>query len=108
MIGESVGNYRITARIGQGGMGTVYLAEHPGFGRRAAVKVLRPELAREPQLVQRFFNEARAANAIGHPGIVDVFDVGTLAGGIPYIVMEHLAGESLASRLRRNGRLPPA
>ena len=53
MIGQSVGNYRITGQIGQGGMGTVYLAEHPGFGRRAAVKVLRPELAREPQLLQQ-------------------------------------------------------
>ena len=108
MIGQSVGNYRITGRIGQGGMGTVYVAQHPGFGRRAAVKVLRPEMAREPRQVQRFFNEARAANAIGHPGIVDVFDVGTLEGGTPYIVMEYLAGESLAGRLRRNGRLSPA
>jgi len=108
MIGQTVGNYRITGRLGQGGMGTVYLAEHPGFGRRAAVKLLRPELTRQPQSVQRFFNEARAANAVGHPGIVDVLDMGTLPDGTPYIVMEHLAGESLAARLRRNGRLPPA
>ena len=108
MIGESVGNFRITELLGGGGMGTVYMAEHPGLGRRAAVKVLHAQLAADPEIVQRFFNEARAANAVGHPGIVEVLDFGTLPSGAPYIVMELLPGESLAARLRRTGRLPVA
>src|SRR6187551_1621003 len=104
MIGETFGNYRATQLIGEGGMGVVYLAEHPGIGRRAAVKVLRPGLTENPEIAKRFFNEARAANAIRHPGIVEVFDSGTLPTGVSYLVMELLEGESLAARLRR-GRL---
>jgi eukaryotic-like serine/threonine-protein kinase len=108
MIGQSFGNYRVTQLIGEGGMGVVYLAEHPAIGRRAAVKVLRPGLTDNPELAKRFFNEARAANAIRHPGIVEVFDSGTLPTGVSYIVMELLEGESLSARLRRVGRLPVA
>jgi eukaryotic-like serine/threonine-protein kinase len=104
MIGETVGNYRIKKLIGEGGMGAVYLAEHPGLGRKVVIKVLHPHLTANGEIAGRFFNEARAANAVGHPGIVDVFDFGTLASGAFYIVMEFLPGESLASRLRR-GRL---
>src|SRR6266540_584806 len=107
MIGQSFGNYRVTSLIGEGGMGVVYLAEHATIGRRAAVKVLRPGLTESPELARRFFNEARAANAIRHPGIVEVFDSGTLPSGVSYIVMELLEGESLAARLRR-GPLPAA
>jgi eukaryotic-like serine/threonine-protein kinase len=106
MVGQSFGNYRVTQLIGEGGMGVVYLAEHPTIGRRAAVKILRPGLTDNPEIAKRFFNEARAANAIRHPGIVDVFDSGTLPTGVSYIVMELLEGESLAARLRRVGRLP--
>ena len=105
MIGQMFGNYRAIQLIGEGGMGVVYLAEHPGIGRRAAVKVLRPGLTENPEIAKRFFNEARAANAIRHPGIVEVFDSGTLPTGVSYLVMELLEGESLAARLRR-GRLP--
>ena len=105
MIGETFGNYRVTELIGEGGMGVVYLAEHPAIGRRAAVKILRPGLTDNPEILKRFFNEARAANAIRHPGIVEVFDCGTLASGVSYIVMELLEGENLAARLRRVGRM---
>jgi serine/threonine protein kinase len=108
MIGETFGNYRATQLIGEGGMGVVYLAEHPGIGRRAAVKVLRPGLTDNPEILKRFFNEARAANAVRHPGIVEVFDCGTLPSGTSYIVMELLEGENLAARLRSVGRLPLA
>ena len=108
MIGETVGNYRITKLLGEGGMGAVYLAEHPGIGRKAAVKVLHPDLTRHTDMATRFFNEARAANAIRHPGIVEVLDFGTLPTGVSYIVMEFLEGESLAARLRTSGRLPIA
>src|SRR5687767_4314101 len=108
MIGRSVGNYRLVKRLGQGGMGVVYLAEHPGIGRRAAVKFLHPDLAKNKRLLKRFFNEARAAAAIRHPGIVEVYDFGTAPDGASYITMEFVEGESLGARLRRVGKLPPA
>ncbi len=86
-------------------MGAVYLAEHPGIGRKVAIKVLRSELDHNPQLLTRFLNEARAANAIRHPNIIEVLDSGTTAKGISYLVMELLEGESLSARIRRLSRL---
>jgi len=82
-------------------MGAVYLAEHPFMGRKAAIKVLRREFAEDRGLVERFMNEARAANAIRHPNIIDIIDVGRLPSGIPYLMMEFLEGESLAHRIAR-------
>ena len=101
MLGTSVGTYRITGSIGQGGMGVVYLAEHALLGRQAAVKVLLPELSQNQEIVTRFFNEARAATAIRHPGIVEIYDFGWNPDGSAYIVMEFLQGESLAARITR-------
>ncbi|MBZ0235418.1 MAG: serine/threonine protein kinase, partial [Deltaproteobacteria bacterium] len=101
MIGTVVGAWKIEERLGEGGMGTVYAARHTTMGRRGAVKVLKAEMTRQPETVQRFFNEARAAAAIESPGIVDVFDMGQTADGTAYLVMELLEGESLAQRLRR-------
>jgi hypothetical protein len=69
--GETLGSYIIVRELGRGGMGTVYLAEHAALGRRAAIKVLQPELTSNQQMLTRFFNEARAASAIKSPGIVD-------------------------------------
>ena len=106
MLGETLGNYRIVSLIGQGGMGVVYLAEHTLLGRKTAVKLLRPEMSQE--LVERFFNEARAAATLKHVGIVDVFDFGHHTDGSAYIVMEYLLGDSLAERLQRDARLPIA
>ncbi len=108
MIGRTLGSYTIERRLGAGGMGTVYQARHQVIGRRAAVKLLNPEHARNADTVQRFFNEARAAAAIEHPGIVDVLDVGTGPDGEAYLVMELLDGESMADRLVRAGALPAA
>ncbi len=88
-------------------MGVVYVAEHVSMGRRACVKVLKPEYTQDEEIVARFFNEARAAASIQHPGIVDIFDFGTHDDGHAYIVMELLPGESLASRLERVGTLAP-
>jgi eukaryotic-like serine/threonine-protein kinase len=106
MLGTSVGNYEVTSRLGMGGMGAVYLARHTMLGRPAAVKVLRPELSNNRDLVQRFFNEARAATAIRHPGIVEIYDFGILPSGDAYIIMEFLEGESLGARLKRVERMP--
>ena len=106
MIGEQFGNYKSIALLGEGGMGAVYLAEHPGIGRRVAVKVLHKNYTRDEHLLARFLNEARAANAIRHPNIIEILDSGMLADGTPFLVMELLEGESLGTRLRQGGALP--
>ncbi|HEU5058990.1 MAG TPA: serine/threonine-protein kinase, partial [Kofleriaceae bacterium] len=102
--GESVGSYRLLGAIGSGGMGVVYVAEHLLLGRRAAIKFLHPHVSSDPEMVDRFFNEARAASAVKHAGIVEVYDFGYLDGAA-YLVMEYLDGESLLSHLRVEGTL---
>jgi eukaryotic-like serine/threonine-protein kinase len=104
MPGMLVGEYRIEGPLGRGGMGAVYAATHPVIGKRAAVKVLHAEMSASKQSVERFVQEARAVNQIGHPNIVDIFAFGTLPGGRSYYVMEWLQGETLRQRLDR-GRL---
>ena len=104
MEGATIGQYRVTGVIGQGGMGAVYAAEHTLLGRPAAIKILLPELSRKQDIVQRFFNEARAATAIRHPGIVEIYDFGWTEDGAAFIVMERLDGETLARRSAR-GRM---
>jgi serine/threonine-protein kinase len=110
LIGRSIGNYAIKAKLGEGGMGAVYLGEHPMIGKRVAVKVLREALAGEAEIVRRFFNEAKAVNDIGHQNIVDIVDFGKApsenGGEIVYIIMEYLDGASLAARNRAGLRLP--
>ncbi|WP_437655031.1 serine/threonine-protein kinase [Sorangium sp. So ce1182] len=96
--------YRLAERIGGGGMGDVFRAEHVLAGRAVAIKFLHPELADNSELSHRFFQEAQAVNRIRHPNIVDVIDAGVGDLG-PYIVMEHLDGESLGMALARFGRL---
>src|SRR6478736_5139762 len=107
LIGKSIGNYQIKAKLGEGGMGTVYVGEHPLIGKRVAVKVLLEELASKEDIVSRFFNEAKAVNDIGHANIVDIVDFGKTKNDfgqdIVYFIMEFLDGESLAARLRRTG-----
>jgi serine/threonine-protein kinase len=107
LIGKSIGNYQIKAKLGEGGMGAVYLGEHPLIGKRVAVKVLLEELAAKEDIVARFFNEAKAVNDIGHANIVDIVDFGKVKNDfgqdIVYFIMEFLDGESLAARLRRTG-----
>jgi serine/threonine protein kinase len=108
LVGETVGSYRITDVIGQGGMGVVYRAEHVLLGKRAAVKVLLPERSTNREMVDRFFNEAKSATLIEDPGIVDIFDFGRLPDGNAYIVMELLEGETLGDRLKRVEKLSPS
>lgn len=95
-------------RIGGGGMGSVYEGEEPNIGRRVAIKILRARLADDPEFVERFRNEARLANAVQHPAIVDVFSFGRLDDGRPFFVMPLLEGESVRELLDREGSLPPA
>jgi serine/threonine-protein kinase len=102
---SSVGQYRIVRRIGQGGMGVVYEAVHRAIGQRAAIKVLAAG-TRRANYFERFANEARAASAVAHPGLVKVFDFGKLSDGTPYILMEYLEGELLRTRMERLKKLP--
>src|SRR5512133_1295391 len=108
MIGRVLGErYRVLSRLGEGGMGTVYLCEHEVLKRRFAVKVLRPELASDAELVERFKNEAIAASRIGQENVVEVVDFGTSApDGALYYVMEALEGRNLGVILRDEGSLP--
>lgn len=109
MIGEVVGSYRIMSTLGKGGMGIVYMAEHPLLGNRAVVKMLLPELSEQKDVVERFFNEAKAATRIKHPGIVQVFDFGYHPDTkSAYIIMEMLDGETLNSRIQRVQMTPVA
>ncbi len=106
MIGREVGNYRIVSLIGEGGMGQVYMAEHPTIDRKVAVKVLRADLAANTSVVSRFVTEARVASTLRHPNVIEVFDTGQLAPDhVPYMLMEMLEGESLADRITRLGRI---
>lgn len=98
--------YRILRLIGEGGMGSVYEAEHVVVGRRVAVKLLHPEMARDTQIVSRFHNEARAAGSIGNEHIIEVLDFGKQPA--PYLVMEYLEGRSLSQLLEQEGPLSPS
>jgi serine/threonine-protein kinase len=105
LIGKKVGNYEIKSKLGEGGMGAVYLGEHPLIGKKVAIKVLLEEFATNEEVVTRFFNEAKAVNDIGHQNIVDISDFGKVpsdeGGEMVYFVMELLNGESLADRIKR-------
>jgi serine/threonine-protein kinase len=106
IIGAVIGHYRIVELVNQGGMGAVYRAEHTLMGKVAAIKLLLPDLSQNEEMVHRFFNEAKAASGIRHPGIVEIFDFGYHDDGRAYIVMEFLEGESLGERLDARGRVP--
>jgi serine/threonine protein kinase len=104
-IGHTIGNYKITAKLGEGGMGVVYLAEHPVIGKKVAMKAIHPELSKNSDVVSRFITEAKAVNQIGHEHIVDIADFGNTPEGEFYFVMEYLQGESLSDRLKRDKRI---
>ncbi|MFO0626987.1 MAG: serine/threonine-protein kinase [Polyangiales bacterium] len=102
------GRYRLLDRLGEGGMGSVWVAENVAIkGSEVALKVMHSAFNADATVVQRFRTEAETTVRIGHPGIVKVFDFGELDDGTPYLVMERLHGESLADRLEREGALPP-
>jgi serine/threonine-protein kinase len=100
------GRYRIVGKLADGGMGTVFLAEHVRIRRRLAIKVLHAELATDHWMVRRFLNEATVAGTLSHAHVVESTDMGFTHDGIPYIVFEYLEGCMLTEEIRRLGRLP--
>jgi tRNA A-37 threonylcarbamoyl transferase component Bud32/CheY-like chemotaxis protein len=106
-LGSVVAGYRIEERIGRGGMGLVYRAEHINLRRRAAIKIIAPELADASGFRERFNREARIAAALQHPNIVTVYDAGEAESGLLYLAMQYIEGSDLSSVLRSQGRLRP-
>src|SRR5581483_1230804 len=107
LSGQAVGEYTLLRQIGSGGMGVVYEGIQPVIGKRVAVKVLRPQMVNDPELVTRFLSEARAVNAIRHRGIVDIFSFGVHdKTGAQYFVMEYLEGEPFDALIDDRGALP--
>ena len=100
------GKYRITRELGRGAMGVVYEALHTALGLRVAVKTLIEDRGADGELAARFEREARAASAIAHPNVIDVFDLGRTQDGLLFMVMELLDGSPLDAILRQTPRLP--
>jgi serine/threonine protein kinase/dipeptidyl aminopeptidase/acylaminoacyl peptidase len=101
-VGRSLLHYRITEKIGEGGMGVVYKARDTHLDRTVAIKVLPAEAVADPERKRRFIQEAKAASALNHPNIIDIHDINSDAG-VDFIVMEHVPGKTLDRRIGRKG-----
>jgi hypothetical protein len=104
---RQLGQYRLRERIGAGGMGEVYLAEHQLLKRPCAIKLIRPAMAGDPRALARFEREVRTAARLSHWNSIEIFDYGRANDGTFYYVMEYLPGMSLSDLVHRNGPLPP-
>jgi uncharacterized membrane protein len=98
--------YHILKKLGEGGMGTVYLAEHVKMGRKAALKVMNPGMNSDPDAIARFNREAANASRLNHPNVCGIYDFGETPEGLIYLAMEFIEGESLTSLIEKNGYLP--
>src|SRR4249920_3458881 len=105
LVGRTVSHYEVLSLLGAGGMGEVYLARDPRLDRTVALKILPGEFAADPDRMQRFAREAKAASALNHPNVATIYDVGE-SDGIYFIVMEHVEGETIMARMGR--RLTPS
>ncbi|HEX9103889.1 MAG TPA: serine/threonine-protein kinase, partial [Polyangia bacterium] len=106
-VGKTIADrYRVLSKLGEGGMGVVYLAEHVFIEKRVALKVLSEDFARKADLVARFMQEAKAASKIGHEHIVDITDFGETASGSVFFAMEFLDGMDLAGHIKSGGAMP--
>ncbi len=99
--------YRVVSRLGEGGMGQVYLAEHIRMKRKSAIKIMRPALVGDVEALQRFTREAENASQLSHPNIAAIFDFGETTDGLVYLAMEYIDGDSLAVKLDQEVALHP-
>jgi serine/threonine protein kinase len=107
LVGQVIADrYHVIKKLGEGGMGQVYLAEHVKMGRRSAIKVMNPSMAHDPDAVARFNREAANASRITHPNVCAVYDFGETPEGLIYLAMEFVEGEPLTELLVREGALP--
>ena len=108
LVGMKLNGFVITQTLSAGGMGVVYEARHPVIGRRAAVKVIRPDLCNDVELSARFLREALAVSAVKHRNVVEILDFGALPDGAQYMMMEFLEGETLAQIIAREAPMRAA
>ena len=109
LVGQVVADrYHVMKKLGEGGMGRVYLAEHVKMGRRSAIKVMNPAMVHDPDAVARFNREASNASRINHPNVCAIYDFGDTADGLVFLAMEFIEGEPLTDLLIREGVLPIA
>jgi serine/threonine-protein kinase len=109
LVGQVVADrYHVVKKLGEGGMGQVYLAEHVKMGRRSAIKVMNPSMVHDPDAVARFNREAANASRITHPNVCAIYDFGETPDGLIYLAMEFIEGEPLTDLLERQGALPLA
>ena len=107
LVGSIVAErYHVIRKLGEGGMGTVYLAEHVKMGRKSAVKVMNPGMGQDADAISRFNREASNASRINHPHVAGIYDFGETPDGLIYLAMEYVEGESLTSMVRAQGALP--
>ncbi|HLQ59386.1 MAG TPA: serine/threonine-protein kinase, partial [Gemmatimonadales bacterium] len=107
LVGQVVADrYHIVKKLGEGGMGQVYLGEHVKMGRRSAIKVMNPSMVHDPDAVARFNREASNASRITHPNVCAIYDFGETPDGLIYLAMEFIEGEPLTDLLEREGALP--
>jgi eukaryotic-like serine/threonine-protein kinase len=109
LVGQVVADrYHVIKKLGAGGMGQVYLAEHVKMGRRSAIKVMNPSLMHDPDAIARFNREASNASRISHPNVCAIYDFGETSDGLIFLAMEFIEGEPLTDLLERHGALPLA
>ena len=107
--GQKFAHFKIIRKLGEGGMGEVYLAEDQKLNRNIALKILHPEFFDQPERLERFRREARTAAKISHPNVMAIFDIGTAVDDrsekeISYIVMEYISGQSLSEFVKNQKR----
>src|SRR5204863_2877946 len=107
LVGQVIADrYHVIGKLGEGGMGQVYLAEHVKMGRRSALKVMNPAMVKDADAISRFNREAANASHINHPNVADVYDFGETLDGIIYLAMEFVDGPPLTKLIEEEGPLP--
>src|SRR5690606_16629633 len=109
LVGQTIdGRYKVERVLGEGGMGLVYQAKHIILNKPLAIKVLRPDVSRDEEIITRFRQEAQSATAIGNQHIIDISDFGSLPDGSTYFVMEFLEGTDLTGAIEKGEPISPS